>query len=159
RASLSGGVPRPIAEDVQAADWSPDGRELAIVRDVGGKSRLEYPLGTVLYQTGGYVSHPRVSRDGALVAFLDHPIPRDDGGAVAVVDRQGHKTTLSAGWLTEAGLAWSAQGEEVWFTAAQVGGARALHAVTLGGRERLLERIAGTLTLHDVAPDGRVLLS
>ena len=35
RVPLSGGGPREILNNVQWADWSPDGREIAIVRDVG----------------------------------------------------------------------------------------------------------------------------
>jgi Tol biopolymer transport system component len=159
RAPLAGGVPRPVLDGVQAADWSADGKSLAIVRDVKGKSRIELPVDTVLYASGGYVSHPRISPDGRHVAFIEHPIHSDDGGSVAVVDRSGTKKTLSGGWLTAAGLAWSRDGREVWFTGAKVGGARALYAASLSGAERVVDRIAGTLTLHDIAPDGRVLLA
>ena len=45
---------------------------LAVVRDVGGRNRLEYPIGKVLYETGGWISHPRISPKGDMVAFLDH---------------------------------------------------------------------------------------
>src|SRR5262249_8666970 len=45
------------------------------------------------------------------------------------------------------------------FTAAQVGNARNLHAVTLSGRDRVLARVPGALLLQDVSPDGRVLLA
>ncbi|MBK9706130.1 MAG: protein kinase [Acidobacteria bacterium] len=37
RVPILGGTPREILEDVQEADWSPDGKELAVVRSVGGK--------------------------------------------------------------------------------------------------------------------------
>jgi Tol biopolymer transport system component len=159
RAPLAGGAPREVLEATQWADWSPDGKSFAVVRDSGGKNRLESPIGKPLYGTGGYISHPRISRRGDLVAFLDHPQHGDDGGSVAVVDGVGKKKTLSSGWASEDGLAWSPRGDEVWFTATSAGGARALHAVNLSGRERLLARVTGTLTLHDVAPDGRVLLT
>ena len=43
RAPLAGGAPRPILEDVESADWSPDGTSLAVVRNVSGRERLEYP--------------------------------------------------------------------------------------------------------------------
>ena len=42
------------------------------------------------------------------------------------------------------GLSWSPDGTEVWFTAASVGGARALHAVSLSGRRRLVLRGPGS---------------
>jgi eukaryotic-like serine/threonine-protein kinase len=158
RVPLSGGAPRELLEDVQAADWAPDGKSLAIVRDVGGRSRLEYPVGTVLYEAGGYVSHPRISPRGDMVAFLDHPLQSDDGGNVAVVDRAGRVKTLSAGWLSAAGLAWAAVGEEVWFTGARVGLSRALWGVSLSGKERQILEAMGPLNLHDVA-GGRALLA
>src|SRR5690242_17228771 len=76
---ISGGVaPREVLKDVQWADATPDGKEVAIVRDVALRSQLEYPIGKVLYQTAGWISNPRVSRDGSLVAFLEHPQRRDD---------------------------------------------------------------------------------
>jgi len=158
RVPLSGGAPRELLEDVQAADWAPDGKSLAIVRDVGGRSRLEYPVGTVLYEAGGYVSHPRISPRGDLVAFLDHPLQSDDGGNVAVVDGAGTVKTLTAGWLSVAGLAWAAAGDEVWFTGARVGLSRALWGVSLSGKERPILEAMGPLNLHDVA-GGRALLA
>ena len=86
RVPLNGGSPRAVLENVQWADWSPDGENLAIVRDVNGRNRLEFPIGKVLYETSGWISHPRVSRKGDLVAFADHPLPGDDGGSLRVVD-------------------------------------------------------------------------
>jgi len=158
--SVSGGVaPREITTDVQWADWAPDGSSYAIVHDVQGRSQLEYPAGKVLYQTTGWISHPRVSPDGDMVAFLDHPIRRDDGGWVSVVDRAGKKRNLAGIFSTVQGLAWSPRGE-VWFTGTKVGGNRAIHAVPLsGGSERLLARVTESLTLQDIAKDGRALVS
>jgi len=158
RAALDGGAPREVLEDVQWADWSPDGNSVAVVRDVGGRNRLEFPIGKVLYETSGWISHPRVSPKGDLVAFLDHPIPADDIGSVAVVDLSGQKKMLSNGWYTSEGLAWLPGGEEIWFTASRVGVARAINAVNLSGRERLVARVPGTLTIQDISRDGRVLV-
>ena len=70
RAPLSGGAPREVLEQVQWADWSADGNNLAVVRDFGGRNRLEYPIGKPLYQTGGWIGHPRVSPKGDLIAFI-----------------------------------------------------------------------------------------
>ncbi|MGE5414971.1 MAG: hypothetical protein ACM3NW_12400, partial [Syntrophomonadaceae bacterium] len=158
--SVSGGVaPREISTDVQWADWGPDGASYAIVRDVNSRNQLEYPAGKVLHQTTGWISHPRVSPAGDAVAFLDHPIRRDDGGSVVVVDRSGKKTVLAGVYSSVQGLAWSPDGKEVWFTGTRTGGNRAVHAVTLSGSERLLARVTESLTLQDIAKDGRVLVS
>ena len=83
----------------------------------------------------------------------------DDGGSVAVVDRAGKKTTISPVYATSNGLAWSPDGSEVWYTAAEVGSNRVLRSATLSGRTRTLARVAGSLTLQDVTRDGRVLIS
>jgi eukaryotic-like serine/threonine-protein kinase len=154
-----GGTPREIQEDVQAADWTPDGTNLAIVRTVDGHNRLEYPIGKVLFDAGsGWISYPRISRDGGTVAFMEHPTFPDDGGYVSVVDREGHKKTLTPLYAAEAGLAWSPRGDEIWFAAAEVGN-NSLYAATRSGSIRPLARVTGNLVLHDVTADGRVLLS
>jgi eukaryotic-like serine/threonine-protein kinase len=159
RAPRGGGAPRDIADDVEYADWSPDGAGIAVVRRVGGKVRLEYPLGKVLYETAGWVSHPRVSPDGKSVAFVDHPYQRDDDGFVAIVDQAGNKKTLSGEFVSLQGVAWWPTGNEVWFTGTTSGSSRELRAVTLAGKERLVYLGTGTLTLHDISKDGRVLFS
>jgi len=158
RVGLSGNAPREVLKSVLAADWSPDGGSLAVVRDVAGRNRLEYPIGRVLYETAGWISHPRVSPKGDRVAFLDHPVRGRDAGAVAVVDRIGKKTTLSTGWANEQGLAWSRSGEEVWFTASTVGFSRDLYGVTTSGRQRMVARVGDNLTIQDISREGRVLL-
>ncbi|MGC2152952.1 MAG: protein kinase, partial [Terriglobales bacterium] len=158
RAPLVGGAPREVLEHVQWADWAPDGTGLAIVRDYNGQNRLEYPVGKVLYETGGWIGHPRFSPQGDKIAFLDHPIQGDDRGSVAIVDLNGKKKVLSGEWYTVQGLAWNPKGDEVWFTASKSGIDRTLSAVTLGGKERMVLRLPGALMLLDMGKDGRVLL-
>jgi Tol biopolymer transport system component len=153
-----GGAPKEILEDVQFAAWAPDGSRMAIVRGVGGKNRLEFPVGKVLYETAGWISHPRVSPRGDEVAFLDHPVVGDDGGSVAFVDGSGKRKTISGAFASLYGLCWSPGGREVWFTGASVGFNRALHAATRSGAVRVLAQGTGGLTIEDVSRDGRVLL-
>ncbi|MCA1582973.1 MAG: serine/threonine-protein kinase [Acidobacteria bacterium] len=154
---LSGSAPRDLLEDVSGADWSPDGRALAVVRAPQWRYRLEFPLGKVLYQTTGWIGRPRVSPGGDVVAFFDHPVFGDDRGSLAIVDLAGKKRTLSSGWESEQGIAWSVSGEEIWFTATQAGSSRALYAVTTSGRQRLVARTPGGMLLQDISGDGRVL--
>ncbi len=160
RAPLAGGAPRPVLEDVEWADWSPDGNSLAVVHSVGGRDRLEFPIGKVLYETsGGWISYPRVSPKGDYVAFIDHANQGDDGGSIAVVDLAGNKKKLTRDWYGTGGLAWSPDGQEVWFTASELSVDHYLSAVSLTGKERLVIRIPGTLVVFDIWRDGRVLLA
>ncbi|HSB61821.1 MAG TPA: hypothetical protein VLI67_08885, partial [Vicinamibacteria bacterium] len=103
-------------------------------------------------------THARIAPDRRHVAFLEHPMHGDDRGSVAVVDRMGNKRTLSDGWASIEGLAWSPGSDEVWFTGTRVGADLALHAVRLDGRVRTVLPAMGRLVLHDIAPDGLVLI-
>ena len=156
---ISGSAPREVLENVLAADWAPDGVNLAVVQQVGTQMSLEFPVGKRLYETSGWISHPRVSPAGDAVAFIDHPLRGDDAGTLALVDRAGRKRTLSEYWPTAQGIAWSASGKEIWFTASPLAtmSGRKLYGVTAAGRRRVIAESAGTL--HDVARDGRVLLA
>ncbi len=158
RAPLAGGAPREILENVQWADWSPDGSSFLIVRDFGGMNRLEYPIGKPLYRTGGWIGHPRISSKGDLIAFADHPLQGDDRGTLSVVDLSGERKVLTEDMFTIQGVAWSAGGKEIWFTASRSGTDRTLYAVTLDGKLRTIARLPGALMLLDIAKDGRVLL-
>jgi len=129
-----------------------------VVRDFGGMNRLEYPIGKPLYQTGGWIGHPRVSPKGDLIAFADHPLQGDDSGGLSVVDLNGKKKVLSEQWFTIQGVAWSHDGKEIWFTASKSGTDRTLYATTLDGKMRTIARLPGALMLFDIAKDGRVLL-
>ncbi|MGH9499802.1 MAG: protein kinase domain-containing protein [Terriglobales bacterium] len=159
RAMLSGGTPRPVENDIEFADWTPDGKDLAIVRRVAGRTRLEFPVGKVLYETVGWIGNPRFSPHGDSIAFIDHISLVGDPGTVAVVDLAGHKKVLTQSFDSAQGLAWSPTGDEILFTATPAGGARALRAVSLRGKERLIVSIPGILNLFDISRSGRVLLS
>lgn len=158
RVPLAGGAPREILDGVESATWTPDGAELAVVHYVGGKDRLEFPIGKVLYETTGWIGSPHFSSDGKMIAFSDHNLPNDDGGSVAVVDLAGSVKRLSSGWVSVRGVAWSPSGDSVWFTGTHDDAAGELHSVSLSGKEQLLYRVPGELDLDDIAPDGRVLM-
>jgi Tol biopolymer transport system component len=157
RLPLGGEAPREILENVRDADWSTDGSSLAVIREVGGQDRLEYPIGTVLYQATGYLSDVRISPKGDRVAFFEHPLKWDDRGSVAMVDRSRRKTVLTDVYSTEEGLAWSPDGEEVIFSAGASFGNLKVYAVTLSGRTRIALESAGGLKILDVSHGGRWL--
>ena len=158
RVPLSGGAPRPELDSVEYADFSPDGSQMAIVRYVAanGSLRLECPAGKVLYETKGWISHPRFSPGGDRIAFADHPAPQgDDRGDVAVTDLQGHKQTLAANFNSVQGIVW--RGDEIWFTASRGGISRQVYAVTLSGKLRPLLSSPSNLTLEDINAKGQLL--
>jgi len=161
RVPLTGGAERELHKDVHDAAWSPDGSQLALVRDVGGRHRLEFPVGNVLYQTGGWIGHPRFSPKGDLIAFLDHPIRGDDNGLVAIVDLTGRKRELTPRYASTQGLAWSPSGDEIWYTAGEAGINLELRSVRAQGgpQARVVARIPGRLVLQDIFRDGSILVT
>ena len=151
---LTGGMPREILQNVRGAEWTPDGRELCISRQTSEGSRIELPPGQVLYASSAAgIAFLRLSPAGSHVAFVED-------GQIVVVDRSTKERRV----LVERppdnlyGLAWSPDGREVWYTAGSTLGARDILAVDLRGRQRLVYRSAGVLSLLDTRPDGRALL-
>jgi serine/threonine protein kinase len=162
RAPISGGTPRQMADDIAAADWTSDGKRLAVVRSRPGFQQLEFPIGNILYQTTGGIGNPRISPQGDLIAFLEQPIGGAGGsvGFLATVDLKGYKRTLTQMWLgLTNGLAWSSAGDEILFTAAPYSVTTSLYAVTRSGRQRLIAHLPGNFGVLDIAADGRILMS
>ena len=158
RAPLAGGSPKELQADVRWADWDARG-ELAVVHYVDGHSRLEYPIGKVLYQSSGWISNIRFSPQGDRIAFMDHRALWDNRGTVCVVDLAGHVRTLTAEWESEQGVAWRPDGDEIWFTAAAKGTNLNLMAVNLSGKSRTVLDLPMGINLQDIARDGSVLVA
>lgn len=158
RAPLAGGSPREVLEDVRWADWDAKG-ELAVVHHAQGRDRIEYPIGHVLYQSNGWISHLRFSPQSDKLAFMDHPALWDDRGSVFVTNLTGSLRALTRVWDSEDGLAWSPDGREIWFTGTESGINRDLMAVNLNGKMRKILDLPASMTLEDVASDGRALIS
>jgi DNA-binding winged helix-turn-helix (wHTH) protein/Tol biopolymer transport system component len=162
---MVGGTLREILEDVQDADWDREGKKLAIIRWAGDHCRLEYPVGSVLYETAGghWLSDLRISPKRNEIAFMDHPLEGDDAGAVEVIDFSGHKRALTDLWVSLRGLAWDPSGDAIWFSGDEVRGGRlrssAIYRVNLAGKEKEMFRESGELTLHDVSRDGKLLIT
>jgi serine/threonine protein kinase/Tol biopolymer transport system component len=156
---LEGGAPREILQNVQDADWSPDGSGLAVVREVSGESRLEYPIGRVLYQTAGFVSGLRFSPNGKEIAFFDHPSRYDDRGRVAMVDLEGDVRVLSPVYVALEGLAWRG-GSEILFSGAPGDGLNlTVYAVNRSSKLRKVLGDVGDIRVLDVSQAGNLLLA
>jgi serine/threonine protein kinase/Tol biopolymer transport system component len=155
-----GGAAHEVADHVEDADWDPAGKQLVVARSlVGGKSSLEYPPGNVIYSSLDSIRWPRFSPDGRRIAFLEDPTGRGAGGRVIVVDLERKAMPLTGIWDSARGLAWSPAGDEIWFAAGLYRTNRALRAVNLKGRERVILQAPASLTLWDIARDGRLLVS
>ena len=154
RVPMAGGVPREILDGVDwvNADWSPDGKNLVVVRSAEGGNLLEFPIGKVIFGTRASLRlwTPRFSPDGGRIAFVE-----DDG--LAVIDSSGKGKRLLCS-MAGGQPRWRADGKEVWFTASEPGQQPALYAVDLSGKRRVVTRVPGELELYDVARDGRVLM-
>lgn len=162
--------PHEILGDVNWADWHPskngdssisDEKFLAVVRDRNGKNCLEFPVGNVIYETAGWLGGPRFSPDGKKIAFIEHPFWGDDRGFVVCLDLEDKANTpkrlVKDIRFSIQGLAWTK--DEIWFTASQQVNARMINAVNLSGVERPIYRGTGTLLLHDISKDGKVLIT
>jgi len=158
RAPIAGGSPRELLSDVRWADWDNSGK-LAIVHNVDGHSRLEYPIGNVLYESPGWISNVRFSPQGDKIAFMDHPALWDTRGNVSVMDTAGHVRTITHDWNCERGLAWRPDGKEIWFSGVDTGNNLNLIAVDLSGKLRTVLDLPSAINIEDIARDGRVLVS
>src|SRR5262249_18621556 len=153
-----GSDPSFVDQAVMTAEWSRDGAKVALVRADKGQNQVEYPAGNVVYRTSGWVSNLRLApqRDG--LAFVEHPIRHDDAGRVRLISA-GENRVLGGDWASVSGLAWNPPGAEIWFTASRDEGPRSVWAVSRSGRLRAIAEAPGVLTLRDISPDGKALVS
>ena len=158
---LEGGAPRPIMDGVEWADWTPDGSELAVIRSTEAPAAtinvLQFPRDKVLYTPKrGWISDVRFSRDGRYLALAEH-VPSGDDGKIVIIDRAGKKIAESPHYSSINSLAWAPNGE-VWYGA---GGesSRGIQAMDLRGRIRDVYHAPGDVTIHDIAANGRALIT
>ncbi len=161
RARLFGSSAREILERVRDADFLP-GDQLAVIRRVDGRDRLEVPQGNVVFETTGYLSSVRVSPDGKRVGFIEHPLFGDNRGYINVYD--GSKARrLTPEYSGAESLAWSSDGREIWYSAATNEAAWPLWAIdadaTAPRAGRLVWYVPQNLLLLDIDRRGRVLLT
>ncbi len=89
-------MPETRVENVQAADFTPDGSALAIVRYVPSEvmCQLEFPIGKVLHRDRA-IDDLRFSPDGKYLAFITHDNAGDDRGTVVILKKTGEKVASS----------------------------------------------------------------
>ena len=163
RGSISGGQMRPLLDNVAAADWSPDGEALAVLRRVNGKSRIEYPIGTVIADDLRFpLETIRVSPDGTRVAYISFFRGRAVG--LHIVDRNKKQQYLGeiSGQTSSNipfALCWSPQGDEIWFRSFDSNDTQTIYAVDLKGHRRVLTNLPANVELYDISRQGAALLS
>ena len=163
RASVTGGPPRELLEHVRFADFSPDGSEMAVVREVNGKGRIEYPIGKMLTETIFGPFGIRISPSGRQVAFTTYG---GNGSVIAIytVDRTGKVRKLGVvsgqtSGMAPTPLAWSRDGREIWFRSFDPNDRNTIYAIGMDGKRRVAARFPGDLAFYDLAADGRMLFS
>ena len=166
RASLTGGAPRSEMERVLFADFGAN-TTMAVVQGDERRQTVQYPAGQVLAEAllleassssfSAKLQCPRVSPSGDYVAFFDSRAPNAD--KVKIFDRSGKFVTESRAFSDWWGLAWSPT-NEVWYAAAENSGRQTtVFSLDLLGRQRVVFRAPGALTLHDLSPQGEMLAS
>ncbi len=160
RVPLAGGTPRDMLDDVIDADWGPNSEKIAVLRTVNKKTRIEYPIGNVLYETD---SHPpvgmRLSPNGEWLAYFEYQPQIGDFDVAVIKVGTGEKRYLSRGWRGLGYLGWSPKGDEVWFSATRLGDEPAIRAAGLSGGERIVSQSPSFLVVRDISRDGSVLMS
>ncbi len=151
---MTGGVPRLLLESVLDGDWAPDGRTLAIIRSAPPRAQLEMPPGNLLWASAGRLRLPRVSPDGKWLAFVECPDPTDTRGSLIIADLAGKEVARAPDGAGSFGLAWSANGREVWYSSGDMIG-----ALTPEGRARVVVRYPVIVRLLDIGRNGRLLLA
>jgi eukaryotic-like serine/threonine-protein kinase len=150
RVPLSGGAPRQVLDNVMAADWSPDGRDLAVIRQVDGELQLEYPIGKLLARPV-VAAQLRVSPRGDRVAAASWGPPQ-----VTVYEPAGKETIIrTAPHLI--GFAW-ARDDAIWLTAGETISTLSLWRATLDGTTREVYRAPRSLVVLDASREGSVLV-
>jgi eukaryotic-like serine/threonine-protein kinase len=154
-----GGAPRELADGVTGADWTPDGTRMAITRQTSDRYRLEFPIGTVVYESQAPILLARVSPDGRTLVFVERQRTDDAKGSLVLLEPGKERRVLLHGWEELTAVAWTARGDELWFSGLRIGVLEhpSLWAVSLTGQVRPLHPATSDLRLEDVGRDGRML--
>ncbi|HTO77051.1 MAG TPA: hypothetical protein VMQ61_13325, partial [Thermoanaerobaculia bacterium] len=152
-AALGGGAPRELLADVSFADWDAEGKNLAVVHRAGNRYRVEYPIGTTVFdREESILNHVRLSpRNLLALKDWDDLYLKETGGGARRIVTEG----------ADIENAWFQPGRELWTSVGPGGGLEGeteIRGITSGGRVRIVAHLPGEFILYDIAPDGRVLL-
>lgn len=158
----AGGAPRKLLENVLSADWSPDGRELAVARRIGSKTRIEYPVGKVLFESGEHsIDWIRLSPTGDAIAFTD----LTSGFQLALLDPAGAQkspailASFSANYRTTSRPAWTPDGREVWIDSPLPLESGTIYGFDRTAKRRTVVTLPGQVMVESISPRGRLLFT
>ena len=156
-----GGRPETRIPGVDDAAFAPDGSFAVFRRSFYGEQQLEYPAGTVLYKSPGWMSYPRFSPKGDKIAFFEHPLG-DYSGSVVVFDLASkQRTYLLTDWQALKGLAWNPKTNDIWFGGSKVNKTARINSVSLSGQvhEKVYWLPTQNARVEDISDDGRILIN
>jgi serine/threonine protein kinase len=162
RTPLANPAPRGVMENVFHAAWSSDGRALMVLRTVGGKHRIEFPIGSVLYETSNRISLVCLSRTHNRVAFIERTPER--GFELTALESPGRKRIFFSlgkgrGLYNYGNPFWSVDEREVWASPFEGGDHSAIEAYDDAGRRRVVVRLPGWVHPLGISDAGTVLLT
>jgi serine/threonine protein kinase len=144
---LGGGGTRELATRIIGADFTADG-QLSAIEYTGDTIRIHLPVGKVIYQASESSFAIRCASQGNLIAIAML-------SGLQVIDATGAvKATVADDRIT--GIAWSPNGNEIWYSRNGGPGESTILAVTPGGTPREIWRGTGVVLL-DIAEDGTLL--
>ena len=148
-----GGSPHEIAADIRLAEWMADGERLIVI-DAKGKCQIYNAKVMADCQGGSFL---RASPKNDEVAYAGQLA----GENAVVIQAPDGKQVAALPMHFIYGLAWTPDGQEVWFTGSETGSPndRVLYALSRDGRHRLITRVPGAMTIYDIAQDGSALIS
>jgi len=126
-----------------------------VLRSVGGKPIVEYPLGKRIFESGGDLTQIRVSPDGKNVAAVEASGQKT---WIDVLDGTGHLRKLATDYLFVDNLAWAPSGREIWFDGLSPEPELGVFAVSFDGKSRTIAKSVDLEILHDIARDGTALI-
>src|SRR5205085_5265700 len=150
--SPGGGGPRPVAGSGFRAAFGPDGKSMAVIRTVGGRAVLEYPIGHKILESA-FLDGPRVSPDGQSVLLFESERPPF---SPIIVGRDGHVEKIHVLVRSFNGFDWSANGVEIICACGDDNST--LMAIDRKGKMRVLSHFPVNVIVHDVLPNGRILI-
>ena len=118
RTYADNGAPKPEIENVQAADFTPDGSDLAIVRYTAARSDVpasSIPLGRSFIATEPSTTSGSLPTESTLPLLRTTTHPTTEAMSLSC-ERRERKSPPARSLRSAQGLSWSASGDEVWFT-------------------------------------------